>query len=394
MQNIVGQIASKENFYPRKREINRIARNLEAGSHIQLSAPRRVGKSSILVHLKDNPLSGFVFMYIDVESARTKKEFYYKLYRELLRNETLTGKKKLLEQLQDKANKYFQRLKNIQIAGVEIGLNEKEEVDYEEELLNFLSGIDISGERLVIMVDEFPEVLLNMLEDDKGDISNARAFLQSNREFRNAGTIRGRIQFIYTGSSSLNVTATMLGSTELINDLTSCPVNPLSETEAADLVISILRNYGYQLSDENLAYLIQLVEWRIPFYFQLIVHELLDQVEPGTEITAELISKALQTITHQRNDHHFEHYAKRLKRVFKEKEYYFVKALLLQLCKKDSLTTDEVINIGYEIVSETRARQIIQSLEADGYILQVGTDATAYKFSSPILKNWWFRHES
>lgn len=394
MDNIVGQIASKENFYPRKREVARITRNLNAGGHIQLSAPRRVGKSSILVHFQDNPVDGFVFMYIDVESARTKQDFYRKIYRELLRNEVLNGKKGILQQFQDGTNKFFSRLKGINIGSVEISLNEKQEADYEEELMNFLIGVNLHGDRMVIMVDEFPEVLLNMLEDDKGEVGNARAFLQSNRAFRNEGALRGKVQFIYTGSSSLNVTATMLNSTELINDLTSCPVNPLNEEEASEFITALLNTHNFSLASENLHYLVQLIEWRIPFYFQLLVQELLDQLEPGDEITQGHIDTALQRITEQRNDHHFEHYAKRLLRVFKDEEYKFVKEMLLALCKTESIMTEEAINIGHGLVNEVRVRQIIKSLEADGYLLQIGTDTAAYKFSSPILKTWWFNHES
>ena len=66
MKNIVGQIASKEDFYYRKKEIDRIHRTLDAKANIQLAAPRRVGKSSILYYLMDNPQPGYIHLYIEV----------------------------------------------------------------------------------------------------------------------------------------------------------------------------------------------------------------------------------------------------------------------------------------------------------------------------------------
>lgn len=81
MENIVGQIASQGNFYMRKREIREIMRNLKANANIQIAAPRRVGKSSILYHLKDFPEMGFINLYIQVESSRNKDDFYRKIYR-------------------------------------------------------------------------------------------------------------------------------------------------------------------------------------------------------------------------------------------------------------------------------------------------------------------------
>src|SRR5690348_9806621 len=115
MRNIVGQIASKEDFYERKREIGRIWRALDAGANIQLSAPRRVGKSSILFYLKDNPFDGYHFVYVEVESARSKDEFYRKIYREILKCETLTQQRKLWEQLKSAKNGFLKRLKGVSL---------------------------------------------------------------------------------------------------------------------------------------------------------------------------------------------------------------------------------------------------------------------------------------
>ena len=76
---------------------------------------------------------------------------------------------------------------------------------------------------------------MNILEDDKGDPKNARKFLQVNRELRNNSALLGKVQFIYTGSSSLNITVSNLDSSALINDLNSIAVDPLTKEEAEEL---------------------------------------------------------------------------------------------------------------------------------------------------------------
>lgn len=391
MRNIVGQIASKEDFYMRPKEIRRIKMNLEAGANIQIAAPRRVGKSSILYFFLDNPQDGFIHLYFQVESARSKNEFYRKLYKEIIKSDAVGTGKKFFEQLKSAGNAFLGRLKGVKIAGSGLDFHDTDEIDYEEELLNLLLGLDLGGDKLVLMVDEFPEVILNIVEDGHGEIVEAKKFLQSNRELRNNAKLSHKVQFIYTGSNSLNLTVGNLDSSSLINDLTAIPVNPLTETESKDLIKSVLSTYKYQITDERLEYIISKAEWTIPFYFQLVIHEIINDIEPTDEITVVVIDKAFETALEQRNDHHFEHYVKRLKRIFSDKEREFIQKFLCQLANQSALTKDEAINLANGILTEDQTRRLLESLKYDGYI--INQSDTTYKFNSPILKNWWKKHE-
>ena len=392
MKNVVGQVAAKENFYNRPREIARIKRNLEAGANIQLASPRRVGKSSILQYFLDNPIDGFIFIYKDVESARTKQGFYEKIYSECIRNKVLLEKRGLWKQLTEGINAGLRKLKSLKLGPLgEITLAHDVEVDYEEELLNFLEGIDIGENKLVIMIDEFPEVLLNMVEDEAGNHKTARSFLQSNREFRNNRAIHGKVQFIYTGSNSLNGTVTELKSTELINDLPSMPVNPLHEPEAMEMIQNIMAGYGFGISDEMLKYMIRQVEWLIPFYFQLVIQELLDLLDEGEEITEQRIDKAIEQIALPRNDNHFQHYMTRLNRVFGQGRTDFIRKTLNRLVEAKELTKSQIIDFGHGGLSEHQVKVLLDSLLVDGYLVKTSDDTETYKFNSPILANWWAR---
>lgn len=390
MLNTVGQIASKEDFYYRKKEIEWIHKALEAKANIQLAAPRRVGKSSILYYLMDNPQPGYVHLYVDVESARTKNEFYRKIYREILKSDFVSKSKGILAQITGK-NGILGRLKGIKIAGFGFDFNELEGIDYEEEILNLLLGLDLESTKLVLMIDEFPEVILNMVEDSKGDTIEAKLFLQSNRELRNNKGLHGRVLFIYTGSNSLNVTATSLGASRLINDLNAIPVNPLTSEEAKELIVSVLKTYGYSIHDTQLDYMLKVVEWNIPFYFQLIIQEIISQIEPEDSITNELIDKSFDNIMEQRNNHHFEHYVTRLKRIFTEDEKKYVQKFLNTLAQSPFLTKGEAHNMAHGILSESDTRKVLDALMYDGYI--VNAEQNEFKFNSPILKQWWYSHE-
>jgi uncharacterized protein len=390
MQNVVGQVASKENFFFREWEISRIARNLTAGANVQLAAPRRVGKSSILRYFIDNPLKGYLFIYVDVESVRTKQDFYRKLYTTILRDARINEHKNLTKQIGERVQSAFKRLKSVKLGSLgEISLNDAPDTDYEDELSNFLEGVDLGGDKLVVMVDEFPEVLLNMVEDS-GDHKLARSFLQSNRAFRNNEPLRGKVQFIYTGSNSLNLTVKDLGSTELINDLPAMPVRPLSKTEAAKMVRLILDEYNLSISDSIIAYTIQKVNWLIPFYLQLLIQEVIDLVDKSGEITEDTINQALVQIAEPRNDNHFRHYVRRLARVFGMGKEKFIKQLLSLLVDREVVETAEVIDLGSPQLTEKEIKSVLEALVNDGYIVRAGE--SQYSFNSPILRNWWAKN--
>ena len=68
MKNIVGKPVSGENFFPRNAIIERIYRKLEGGDNLFMSAPRRVGKTSIMYWLKDNPRKNYAFIYLNTEA--------------------------------------------------------------------------------------------------------------------------------------------------------------------------------------------------------------------------------------------------------------------------------------------------------------------------------------
>ena len=139
--------------------------------------------------------------------------------------------------------------------------------------------------------------------------------------------------------------------------------------------------------------MVRRVEWNIPFYYQLLIQEIINMLEPCDAITKELIDACMAKIVELRNDHHFEHYVKRLKRVFGNEQHQFVKAFLNHLSQHEQISLDEAMNIAHEMISEEDANRVIASLIYDGYIVTIKGNGNMYKFNSPILKMWWRNHK-
>ena len=67
MRNITGQAVVGDDLYGRDYEIVRLWEKLEQGEHILMLAPRRVGKTSLMLELYHAPRKNWDVIYVDVE---------------------------------------------------------------------------------------------------------------------------------------------------------------------------------------------------------------------------------------------------------------------------------------------------------------------------------------
>ena len=69
MRNIIGQAVLGDDLYGRDYELDRLWENLEQGEHILMLAPRRVGKTSLMLELHRAPRENWEVIYVDVEGG-------------------------------------------------------------------------------------------------------------------------------------------------------------------------------------------------------------------------------------------------------------------------------------------------------------------------------------
>src|SRR5579862_6831522 len=84
MRPPAGQAATGDNFFDRPNEIRRIWAALDSGAHLMIAAPRRVGKTSILLRLKAMEHDEFFCLYVITQSVDSSRDFFKRLYRALL----------------------------------------------------------------------------------------------------------------------------------------------------------------------------------------------------------------------------------------------------------------------------------------------------------------------
>jgi len=378
-----GSPVSGDDFYKRNYLIDKAWDLIESGNHILIAAPRRVGKTSLMYYLKNNPKENFTFLYLDTESINNENEFFRRIVNKVLKSDFVKGSQKLLAFLET----HKPTIKKVGPDGIEFGVSDIH--DYLEMLTRILKSTTYQEKKLIIMLDEFPETLENII-DDEGE-SEGRHFLQSNRELRHDRELCNNVQFIYTGSIGLENVVSKLNAMQTINDLSQLKIPPLQPAEAIELIKLLVENLPFDLSKSLIDYILQKIEWLIPFYIQLIIQELkfLFRDEKLKAITKKIIDRAFNRMLDQRN--HFEHWHTRLRTALKGNDYNFVKEVLNIASEKDTITSNEVFNLAVKYQLETNFKDLVGSLVYDGYINNE-EDSHVYRYNSPILRMWWRRN--
>src|SRR5579862_2184222 len=150
MKNSLGNPARGDAFYNRKKEINKIYRTLDTGASIYLSAPRRVGKTSILKYLEEFPQENYYFIYVITESIDNTNDFFKIIFEEVIKSDVVKKSEQISNSIKNVVVNVLGKIKSIN----NIELREGAESDYYEILIELFSHLKAEYGRVVIMVDE------------------------------------------------------------------------------------------------------------------------------------------------------------------------------------------------------------------------------------------------
>jgi len=390
----IGKPVRGDKFYPRTNISSKLLELLEEDANILLSAPRRVGKTSIILNLYDNPPKNYLVVYVDTEKCESIQEYFKELLNKITDSEIIDKYDGFGSSVIEKIKDTAKRVKKINVGGV-IGI-EKEAaqtiVDYYEEFELLLNEIELKGQKIVLLVDEFPVTVENIKRKDDSNGSNeVKKFLQMNRTIRLNPKLSDKISFIYTGSIGLVNVVSNIGMTEDINDLSELTVPPLESKDALKLLASLASNYKIPIDKSTSKYIIEKVEWLMPFYIQTLFREVRDlyrKEEPDT-IDNNFIDQAFNNIIENINIY-LDHFRTRLNKVFKKEQLNFSKELLHSIADNNFIQKNNIPELAAKYKVENYS-YIIDTLKYDGYI-DNSANENEYRFNSPIFKQWWVKY--
>jgi len=381
MKVIIGPAAEGDFYFTRPYLDEQFWKKLKESHNLSIAAPRRVGKSSFMLHLLKNNKEGYFCIYLITESINEPNEFFKKIYKTLLGTLSHGGKfKQFFEDL-------FKRLdiKKISMTEIEFGKNE---IDYYEEILLLCKEVKETTIRIVLMIDEFSQTLENIITDQSREI--ARNFLHQCRELRQTLDVKSKIGFVYTGSIGLGNLVLSIDEPRSITDLGDFNIPPLSNQEAKSLITQIIDGDPIQFEEKEREYFLVKMNWLLPYFIQVMMSEI-DGIskEKGTkEITETIIDEAFKRALDNRS--YFEHWLTRLRSIFKGSDFSFAKEALKIAAINNGIDYYQLQDAMTKFNIED-AVPLVNILQHDGYLVK-DEQNKIYRFNSPLLQAWWLKN--
>jgi len=200
---------------------------------LELTAERRIGKSSVIKKMTAEPVPGFGAVYQDLEGIRTRLQFVQSVYRQ---TEALLSRRK---KTADRLSRLVRTISGTEIRGLK--LPKVAAPDWKRLLVAICE--DLQEHLDVVLVffwDEMPFMLQNIRASEGS--TAAREVLDVLRSIRQSIT---GIRMVYTGSIGLHhVLAELRGGGEVshapMNDMDRLDVPPLERADAIDLAQRII----------------------------------------------------------------------------------------------------------------------------------------------------------
>lgn len=399
MQNITGNPVDGDDFFGRNDELKQLRRSIEAGNHVLLVGPRRVGKSSLVAELSRQLAGdGWTAVNVDVQHTADEAAFLHEVHEAIRR----TGiKLPLLTQATDAIQRFMKAARGIKVsaAGTSVELTEGQ-ADWESaatSLKTLIGTLPENNRRILIAIDELPIFLTKLLSSNGGP-TRVRSILDWLRSVRQA-TGR-RLPWILCGSIGLDSFVAKHGLEGSINELLPLPIDAIDGPQA----IALLKRLGERpehdcpISDKIAKAMIEKVGWLVPYYLQLLFHGLKSlpvSTRSATFPDDADIDAAYSSLLSPHHRVHFGHWDSRLGDLLDGgNEEANARHLLNNLSGYASGRTRNQLRA---VIAKVRPqadtskldrelRDLLEFLERDGYI---GRLDDRYAFRSFLLRDYW-----
>lgn len=394
MRNIVGQAVVGDDLYGRAYELARLWEMLGQGQHILMLAPRRVGKTSLMLELHRAPRENWHVLYVNVEGCEGPADCVAAIVAGLATDPRHRSRleatpfsnavKNVLAQLRTVAI-------NVDVVRVELkGAIGREWGHAADQLESRLAGMSDNDPDLLIIVDELPLLVARMLRFNKSTL-DVELLLSRLRHWRQAPQLRGRVHTLVGGSIGLEGVLRRAGLSGLINDLSHFHLKSWDRTTATEFLEQVGSDSNFPLGEDSIAQIIELLRDPVPYHVQLFFSTLRDacQGEPK-RLSPNMIERCfVERLAGATGTPHLDHYATRLEVAFSPEELATARSILSRACGRTGVDFACLHDLWKP--NEISFLSVLRDLQADGYL---DRQDDRLRFRSNLLREWWGKHNA
>ena len=397
MRNITGQPVVGDDLYGRGYELETLWERLESGEHVLLLAPRRVGKTSLMLELQRRPHPNWHVIYIDVEGAADAADLFADILAQLASHPTYRRGIENIPGWQAAKDIFSAANFNakVRVGELKVEFASAMRTDWHRRADQIRARLAVmeAEERLLIIIDELPLLVARLV--DNGPRRDAELLLSKLREWRQAPDLRGSVATLAGGSIGLEGVVQRAGLSGVINDLVPFHLRSWSSSTARQFLCEISRGSGFPLGESTVEQVLDLLYDPVPYHLQLFFQALRDECRGNPALlTPELVKSCFeQRLAGASGTAHLDHYATRLEIALGERERRAALAVLSRLSRLASPTELVPVKELQRLPAgrEDVFRSALRTLEADGYIRR---DGDRLSFRSNLLRQWWRKHHA
>ncbi len=372
--------------------------------HILLSAPRRTGKTSVMDHLAANPRDGFVPIPVFVQDINHPADFILlmldlfheknpQLFRDLFRGGTrLIGKA-------------LGKIGAVEFGSLKIALRDQDP-DWKQNWKTygdeFFTQVRQGKSRLLLLVDEFPDMIINMSQEHPECVRPFLAWFRGHRI--NPRPKHDLVRWVLCGSVNLSSTLDALNCLDQINDIRDVPLPPLTREQVIAFVRDMLSARTAEFDENVPAAVADTLGRPVPVFLQMVTQDLYRMWKrTGKKLTAGEVSTAYAEliVTSGARDK-LQHFYSRIGRYYQEPKRAAAYSLLAKLSvSPDGLPRATLLaefehilqEQGVSVTADQRKQlfnQLMRDLENDFYVAEV--KGGKYDFASGLIKQWWNKY--
>ena len=377
--------------------------------HVLVSAPRRTGKTSVMNHLVEKPRHGYCAVYQNVQDLahpadlfQTILDNFYEQNQELVQR-IARGRWKLLD---DALATVRKNVDSVSAGGFKIALRKSDpqwKSNWKRHGEDLLKAIRQEGKPVLLVVDELPDLILNMRDLEASPVKEFLAWFRVQRQSpRPSADV---IHWLLGGSVNLSSTLDELGEVDSINDIAVEPLPVLSDEQVTEFVCRMLESRDVPFKRKVPKQVVKRLGRPIPLFLQLVTQDLYRswRTKPR-EITVKDVNSVFDSmISSQAAQDKLQHYHSRIKLHYLEPRQSAAYLILGQLSQSDSTgitrraLRDEfnrhLDELGTQLNASEQRRQfnqLMRDLENDFYVVETANDS--FDFASGLMKAWWKKY--
>src|SRR5688572_18815135 len=347
-------------------------------------------------HLASNPPQGFEVFFTDVQDAVEPAGWLSGLLTEISRGDD--ARRKIQKRL-PWAKKALAKIESIEIASIKVELKKTIAPSWREFGEEIFSALEsLSGDKWIIIVDEFPLMLAHMLKRENG-VAEVEELLTWFRQMR-LGRLRDRVRFLIGGSIGIEGLLQRHGLIGLINDLDVQPLGPFDDRTAAMLLELLALDANIELDASLRQEIVERLGCAIPFHLQLVISKVADECHLRNErkATPQIVDACFDQLIGPGSLKDMGHYDSRLRDALAKDDLTVAYAVLgAASIDARGVARERAVAIAEKALARDAQDCLLRAmrvLEHDGYLIyQPPGDGEPgrYRFWSGLLREWWRR---